>query len=165
MKLASLIVLALLLSGCSDEVFASNKLVEIARTQVGLGEKGKDNAGDIVLKYTKGRQIPWCASFVSWSLEQAGYSGGYLFSARSFWTSGSFERVSVPREGDIVVFTRGNPKGRMGHVGIVERVDGGKLTTIEGNVGSYPAHVKRRHYTLGKMPRLLGFVRLSKKGN
>lgn len=166
MKLFVLILTFIFLNGCLDDtVFASSKIIEIARTQIGLGEEGENNAGNIVFKYTKGRQVPWCAAFVSWTLEQAGYSKGYLFSARSFWKSSSFKRVSKPQAGDLIIFWRESKIGKKGHIGIIESIQDNTITTIEGNVGNFPAKVKRYHYTLGKIPRLLGFVRLPEKGN
>lgn len=163
----NLLVIALavfLVSGCSETGLASNRIVEIARAQLGKGEEGGNNAGKYVLQYTQGRTIPWCASFVSWILVQAGESEGYMFSARSFWSHYADRRVGIPREGDVVVFWRDSPQGTRGHVGIVEKVEGGSITTIEGNVGPFPARVKRCHYTLGKIKNLIGFVRVDKKG-
>lgn len=131
--------------------------VRIAESQIGRGEIGGNNQGPIVEMYTRGQNVAWCAGFVSWVRSQAGDKGPYLLSARSYWTSGHFKRVSRPKPGDFIIFYRGSHSG---HVGIVEKVQGARITTIEGNVGRYPAKVKRFRYTLGHIRKILGFVRV-----
>lgn len=137
---------------CATE--SSSKIVRIAQSQIGLGEQGGDNRGAIVRKYTGGQEVAWCASFVSWVLRQSGHSLPYYLSARSYLNLNS---VRSPKPGDIIVLSRAGRN--TGHVGIVEKVDGKHITTIEGNVGSYPARIKRVTYTLGNIKNLLGFVR------
>ncbi len=153
--------LILLVLGCSSPVMADqNKIVTVAQSQLGLGEEGKDNHGKYVERYTKGKQVSWCAAFVSWTLERAGYRKDYLLSARSFYKNGGFKSIQKPRSGDIIVFYRGSRRSGLGHVGIIEQVRGSDITTIEGNVGKYPARVKRMHYNLQHIPNLIGFVRV-----
>lgn len=132
-------------------------VVSIARSQLGQGEIGGDNRGSIVKKYTKGKEVAWCSGFVSWVVNKAGKNDNYFLSARSWLKAKGSKRTSSPRPGDIIVFSRGN---RTGHVGIVETVHGKSITTIEGNVGRYPARVKRCTYTIGRIRNLIGFVRL-----
>lgn len=136
---------------------ADMAMVAIARTQIGLGEIGGNNRGPIVEKYTKGQDVAWCASFVSWVRFRAGQQHNYLLAARSYWTIYARQRVALPRAGDLIIFSRGSHQG---HIGIVERVQGQDITTIEGNVGAYPARVKEFHYRLGHIKSLLGFVRI-----
>lgn len=132
--------------------------VDVAIAEIGNGEIGADNKGVHVRKYTKGLESSWCAGFVSYVLSQSGKDSlGYIVSARQYWNKGL--RVKDPKRGDVICFWRGDPKGWQGHVGIVESVSGEKITVIEGNRGSYPAKVKRVQYTLGKIPKLLGFIR------
>ncbi len=135
----------------------SGSIVEVARSQLGMGEIGGGNRGPVVKKYTKGKEVAWCAGFVSWVLENSGKGKSYILRARSYWDMYRANRVKNPASGDIIVFKRGNGKG---HAGIVESVNGTKITTIEGNVGKYPAKVKRISYQLGKIPNLIGFVRI-----
>ncbi|HKZ87349.1 MAG TPA: TIGR02594 family protein [Anaerolineae bacterium] len=58
---------------------------------------------------------PWCASFVCWVLEHAGYRSTRRANARSYLDYG--EAVDEPRYGDLVVLWRDEPKGTKGHVG------------------------------------------------
>ena len=129
-------------------------IVDIARSQIGQGEIGGDNQGPVVKKFTHGQEVAWCAAFVAWTLHKAGKTTPYMLAARSYLNVGT--KVKNPKPGDVVVFTR---KGG-GHVGIVESVEGGRLVTIEGNVGKFPAKVKRMTYRLNNIPNLLGFIRV-----
>lgn len=138
----------------------ADDLVKIAQSQIGKGEIGGDNKGKDVKKYTKGQEVAWCAGFVSWVRSQQEESGNYFLSARSYWKAYSGRRVKDPKPGDIICFYRGSRGGPFGHVGIVEKVSEKTITTIEGNKGAYPAKVKRFKYQLGKIPKLLGFVRV-----
>lgn len=156
-----LVLLAvLLIAGCHETAHAD--VVAIAQSQIGRGEIGGDNKGPSVKMYTRGREVAWCAGFVSWVLKEEGlFRDEYLLSARAFWTKYKAHRVTNPRPGDIICFYRGSRGGTLGHVGIVEKVDAGYITTIEGNKGAFPAKVKRCRYKIGEIKKLLGFVRLT----
>jgi len=134
--------------------------VRIAESQLGRGEIGGKNQGPIVEMYTKGQDVSWCAAFVSWTLTKAHKTNRYLLSAKSYWRDYRSSRVTSPRSGDIICFYRGGRRSGLGHVGIIENVRGEYITTIEGNVGRYPAKVKREHYRLGHINNLLGFIRI-----
>ena len=84
---------------------------------------------------------PWCAIFVSWVAEQNGFvKAGIVpksascdamiawFEARSQYQDSSY----IPKTGDLVFFDWGDG-GICDHVGIVNKVENGKLYTIEGN--------------------------------
>ncbi len=161
---ASLICLCLCSAGCgSDSAFAfasGSRVVRIAESQIGKGEAGGDNRGAVVKGYTGGKEVAWCAGFVSWVLQRAGKGQPYILHARDYWTVYKGKRVGEPRPGDVIVFWRGSRSGGQGHVGIVERVTATQVVTIQGNVGEYPAKVKRIVYARGEIPRLLGFVRV-----
>ncbi len=158
----SIIILALVfISSCGRPPLAfgaENKIVEIAESQIGKGEIGGDNKGEVVKMYTKGKEVAWCAGFVSFCWNRAGARGHYFLSALSFWQNKVCRRVSIPQPGDVIVLSRGSHQG---HVGIVERVQGSSITTIEGNVGKFPATVRRITYNINHIPHLLGFVRLT----
>ena len=131
----------------------------VARSQIGLGEVGGNNRGPYVRAYLNGREdLPWCAGFVSYCVKEAGYKAPYTLRAKNYLGYG--RRVNNPKPGDIIVFTRAGG----GHVGIIETVSNGKITTIEGNTGSYPSKVKRITYT-GTPKNLVGYVRLAKGGS
>ena len=79
-------------------------------------------------------QQAWCAAFVNASLQQSGQKGTGSNMARSFqnWGVGT----NNPREGDIAVFSRGNPNGPQGHVGFFKGRDAnGNVRILAGNQG------------------------------
>lgn len=136
-----------------------SRIVAAARSQIGVHEEGGNNEGSRIFEYTKGRRIPWCASFVSYTLRRAGFHTPYLYSARSYFST--FKSVRTPRSGDIICFYRGSRNGPYGHVGIVEKVEGNRIITIQGNVGHFPARVREITYRdINHIPHLLGFVRV-----
>jgi len=82
-----------------------------------------------------------------------------MASAKGLWYAAARKGMTTldPQPGDLVVWSRGSPSGPLGHVGIVSKRDGEEIETLEGNRGSKVAFYK---YNLGKMPRLLGFIRI-----
>lgn len=87
----------------------------------------------------------WCAVFVDWCFVRAfglevalkmtgqslgGYGAGCAESVRYYKAMGRFYRYN-PKPGDQIFFADG--RGGMAHTGIVERVSGGQVFTIEGN--------------------------------
>ena len=107
-------------------------------------------------------RVPWCACFVSWCANECGYidlgiipkfagciNGVNWFRNRGQWIDGS----STPAPGMIIFFDWDDPDGEAGpqdglsdHVGIVARVENGRVYTIEGNTGD---SCKERSYPLG----------------
>jgi len=152
--------------------------LDIACKQIGKGEEGGNNSGPFV-EMLFGKTFDgdddddgsWCAAFVSWCFEQAAEqlsitmpfkrSGG----AKSLWknigNAGSFPKN--PEPGDVVCWDRGKPGSWQGHIGFVERLEGGILHTIEGNVGSYPSKVRRFMHDLSRETRIEGFGRVPKQ--
>ncbi len=139
-------------------VLAHADIVSIAQSQIGLGEIGGNNQGKHIRQYLNGQEnLPWCAGFVSYCIRKAGIKTVYTLRARDYLKLG--QRVSNPKPGDLIIFSR---KGG-GHIGIIEKVIKDKIITIEGNVGKYPAVVKRIIYNRNKIPNLLGFVTLTER--
>lgn len=98
-------------------------------------------------------RVEWCAIFVSWLANETGYlnkaipkfsscqnQGVVWFKSMSLWHNRGF----VPKEGDIIFFDWEND-GHSDHVGIVEKVSGGKVYTIEGNSNN---RVQKQSYKL-----------------
>lgn len=86
-------------------------------------------------------RVDWCAIFVSWVANQAGLiedgtipkfaavsQGIKFFKDRGLWR----DRTYTPRTGDLIFFDW-NYNGVIDHVGIVEKVENGRVYTIEGN--------------------------------
>ena len=105
--------------------------------------------------YGFGSRVEWCACFVSWCANECGYieagvipkfaacasQGVPWFQERGLWQLGSYE----PRYGDIIFF---DWDGDMSadHVGIVEKVENGRVYTVEGNSGD---SVRQNSYPIG----------------
>jgi hypothetical protein len=137
------------------------RLVEIAVAEIAANGGALGGA-----KYIDGYGSPavygyaWCAIFVSWCATQGGFveSGIILksMSATAFRAaaqSGAHgtwkDRTYVPAPGDLILFDRDGigEVGLADHIGIVERVDGGKVYTVEGNTSDT---VARRSYDIGR---------------
>ena len=137
--------------------------VNAATAEIGNGEIGANNSGWFVGKYMRGERGPWCAGFVSYVLKKSGNKTfPYYLSSISYYKEAKARGLLTnnPKPGDLIVFWRKSKKPLVhGHIGIVERVDEHHIHTIEGNVGEYPAKVKRFTYKRGSIKRLLGFIK------
>lgn len=158
-----------------------DKLLTIAIGEIGYLEKASNSYLDDKTKnagtanYTKygrdmknyvpgdtyGVNYQWCDQFVDWcfvkafGLENAkkllgGWSAYTPTSAGYFKTMKRY--YSTPKRGDVVFFRNSE---RICHTGIVEKVEGSTVTTIEGNTSgasslvSNGGGVKRKTYTIG----------------
>lgn len=140
----------------------STLLVEVARSQIG-------NVGGEPYWSWYGftERVDWCACFVSWCANQCGYIeagvipkfsgcewGVYWFRQHDQWAS----RNITPTPGMIIFFDwedeeGGGLDGGADHVGIVERVENGRVYTIEGNTAD---SCRERSYPLGHFE-ILGY--------
>ena len=144
------------------ETEAKRRVISIANAEVGYHEHGENwtkYAADLdPLGITWGdkQNLAWCGEFVLWSFWKAfGVSdalqmlcsgnpssiplcsdGAQYFKDARRWSSS-------PEEADVIFFYYG---GNINHTGIVERVSGGVVYTIEGNSSD---QVARRSYALG----------------
>lgn len=103
-------------------------------------------------------RVEWCACFVSWCANECGYidtgvipqyagcvNGVQWFKDRGQWMDGSAE----PAPGMIIFFDWDDENGQDGlsdHTGIVEKVENGRVYTIEGNSGD---SVRQNSYPVG----------------
>lgn len=122
-------------------------IVSIAKTQIG-------NAGGS--KYWKWygfkSRVSWCACFVSWCANESGdldktipkfsgvYEGEMWFKHHDKWKGKNY----TPNPGDLIFFDW-QQNGYPDHVGIVEKLEDGKVYTIEGNSSD---KVKAKSYSL-----------------
>lgn len=154
MKTFCLIIFCLLCANtCLAKIVSP---IQIAQQEIGNGEIGGDNNGCHVKKYLNGKErLPWCSGFVSYCLITGGVKIPYTLRAKDFCRLGN--KVKTPSIGDILILDRGNNNG---HVGIVEKVTNTEIITIEGNVGKFPARVKRVVYKKGYIPNFIEFRRI-----
>ncbi len=127
----------------------ADALLDIARAQLGIAE---DPAGSNRVKYNtwyygravSGSGYPWCMAFVQWCCHQAGAalpvktaSCGALMRAATKagrWVARDFQ------PGDVAIYDF--PGGAAtDHCGIIESVDGGAVTAIEGNTSQKGSQV------------------------
>lgn len=112
---------------------------DLAKSFIGKNEQTDANAISSFIKNGVGeqidpKQVPWCAGFVNGALAAGGYGGTGSLAARSFLKYG--EATDVPREGDIVVTSRGNDPMK-GHVGFYAGTDeNGNIKILGGNQGN-----------------------------
>ena len=119
--------------------------------------------------YGFNERVAWCACFVSWCANECGYIdtgiipkfagcvwGVDWFQDRGQWADGS----ATPVPGMIIFFDWHSPDGESGpqdglsdHVGIVARVEDGRVYTIEGNTSD---SCRERSYPLGHFE-ILGY--------
>ncbi|GAA3447141.1 CHAP domain-containing protein [Planomonospora venezuelensis] len=93
-----------------------------------------------VVRDAQYRTAPWCDMFIAWAAERAGveqYVGQFAWTpshARWFETRDAWS--DTPEPGALVFFDWSGGKDIKGvdHVGVVERVEGGTIHTIEANV-------------------------------
>ena len=128
-------------------------IVEVAASQIG------NVGGEPYWRwYGYTERVEWCACFVSWCANQCGYiDAGIIpkFSSCAWGVSwlkqhGQWvDRSITPTPGMLIFFDwvdeeSGSQDGRADHVGIVAKVENGRVHTIEGNSGdscreqSYP---------------------------
>lgn len=134
-----------------------DQIVAVALSQIG-------NVGGMPYWswYGFGSRVEWCACFVSWCANECGYidigvfpkfagcvNGVSWFKERDQWADGSFE----PAPGMIIFFDWDSPDGSSGpqdglsdHVGIVQKVEDGRVYTVEGNSGD---SCRQRSYPVG----------------
>lgn len=139
---------------------AAATILRYARAEIGFRE-GANNANKYAGFAGHANNQFWCSTFVTWALKKAGQDGAQLppHALRAvnsgqagaavetfrdaYQAAGKVYRPGsqTPQPGDLVFF--GGDGGK--HIGIVERVQDGKVYTIEGNSSD---SVARRSYPL-----------------
>ena len=126
----------------------NSDVVEIALSQIG------NVGGQIYWKwYGFDSRVEWCAIFVSWVFNEAGYlneaipkfstchtQGIPWFKTMGLWK----EKGYIPSSGNVIFFDWEQDE-KADHVGIVEKVSNGYIYTIEGNSRD---EVKQKSYPL-----------------
>ena len=114
----------------------SPDMVQIALSQVG------NVGGEPYWRwYGFNSRVEWCAVFFRWVANPSGYLQSCIipqfsgFPTRIDWfqATGEWqEKGYTPKAGDIIFFDW-EVDGKVNHVGIVEKVENGKVYTVEGN--------------------------------
>lgn len=116
------------------------KAYDLARADLGTWE-WSDGHNPKVLQYFKDvghewvedDETAWCAAFVGAMLKRAGLPHTGKLNARSYLKWGVPVDMKDAQEGDVVVFSRGDPNGWQGHVAFFVKEDGTKLQVLGGN--------------------------------
>jgi len=132
-----------------------NKIIEIAVAEIGYKE-GAGNSN----KYSKelyGKSQEWCNDFICWCARKAGisedvipafsyvpYTANWYDERKLYKNSKAKGENYTPQKGDIILFDY-NRNTTSDHIGLVEKIENGKVYSIEGNKDNM---VKRCEYNL-----------------
>jgi hypothetical protein len=139
---------------------AKNKLIAVALGEVGYREGGNNwhkYASEMITAYGWNTQNqPWCDVFADWCFVKAfgmdaaskmtyqpigGFSALCRASADFYKTNGAWSKTPEPGDQIFMIYD-----GGINHTGIVEKVSGGLVYTIEGNSSDM---VRRGTYAIG----------------
>ena len=129
-------------------LFGSQQIVSVA-----MGQIGNSGGQKFWSWYGFDSHVEWCACFVSWCADQSGLiesgkvpkfslcsSGVTWFQGKNKWQSGG----TTPSAG-MIIFLDWDHDGNSDHVGIVEKCEGGRVYTVEGNSSD---QVRQRNYAV-----------------
>lgn len=128
------------------------KILKSARQELGTTE-----SGDNCQKYSD-QCVSWCALFAMSTWEAAGVpvdNEDYAFTGNVYTTGQQHgkaydsENLKEAKPGDVLLFgTSPSSASTSKHIGVVEKVNGDTVTTIEGNTGDDPDRVMRKEHQL-----------------
>ena len=137
--------------------FTDPKWYRLAKAELGVKEYKGDDDNPRVLRYyadaghpeIDNDEVAWCSAFVGAMLERSGRPCSKSLAARSYLQWG--KKLSKPKIGCVVVFSRGNPRGWQGHVGFYAGETKTHILVLGGN--------QRNQVSVAKYPksRLLGY--------
>lgn len=119
-----------------------NTPYEIARSLIGQLEVPGPKSNPVILQMFRDvghdwveddSLTAWCAAFVGACIERAGLRSTRKLNARSYLDWGVPIDLDDAQEGDVVIFTRGDPSGWQGHVGFFVRAVGASIEVLGGN--------------------------------
>ena len=130
------------------DLFGNQQIVSVA-----MGQIGNSGGQKFWSWYGFDSHVEWCACFVSWCADQSGLiesgkvpkfslcsSGVTWFQGKNKWQSGG-----TPPSAGMIIFFDWDHDGTSDHVGIVEKCEGGRVYTIEGNSSD---QVRQRNYAV-----------------
>ena len=129
-------------------LFGNQQIVSVA-----MGQIGNSGGQKFWSWYGFDCRVEWCACFVSWCADQSGLiesgnvpkfslcsEGVTWFQGKNKWQSDG----TTPSAG-MIIFFDWDHDGTSDHVGIVEKCEGGRVYTIEGNSSD---QVRQRNYAV-----------------
>jgi hypothetical protein len=144
-------------------------LIKFLKEEVGYSEEssGYSKFGDWysknVDKDSTFEKAPWCDMAISWAADKAGlqdYVGQFAYTvAHAKWFKKKDAWTTEPAPGALVFFDydKSNDLDAIDHVGVVERVEDGKLQTIEANVDG--GNLKQKVRETGEDDIVVGYGR------
>ena len=155
-----------------------SEVVRVARKNIGYGEVEGNNDGPLMRTIGGKPGHEWCALFAGYCYRKAYLNLGRadtwttknhgpdpIIGAKALvkaaWGAGAerFTDVELAKPGDLICWhRRTGPISWKGHVGIVEEIKDGLVHTIEGNVGKFPAKVRRLVRDVQRDERFYGFA-------
>lgn len=146
----------------------AQKVVALAEQELRLWNSGRMKPGTDFHKYSQGRTESWCADFVSWIYNKAGYPldstpGGNVPSVDGVRAIGEKGKKFIwhdangytPKPGDIHVQKRGSS---ISHVSIVVSVNGNDIKKIGGNQSGSSGVTTSKVTKDNWMPATVGYV-------
>ncbi len=129
-------------------LFGNQQIVSVA-----MGQLGNSGGQKFWSWYGFDSRVEWCACFVSWCADQSGLiasgnvpkfslcsDGVSWFQGKNKWRGGG----TTPTAG-MIIFFDWDHDGNSDHVGIVEKCEGGRVYTVEGNSSD---QVRQRNYAV-----------------
>jgi len=123
---------------CVKKENGYERVIEIARKEIGVREEGGENCGRDVKGYLDCVGIkspaPWCAAFVSWCFKRAGFPLPGTAWSPALFPEGRMVKDVKPG----YVFGIYFPSlRRIGHCGIIIGLQGDLCMTVEGNTSIF----------------------------
>ena len=118
---------------------------------------GYNRADGSYKKFTDGRDEKWCADFATYVARENGSNIPHFSGVSDIlkWGNDNNRFSTKAKPGDIIIFKGVNKKGKqVSHTGIVEKVENGRVYTIEGNSSN---KVATRNYALNDS-QITGYV-------
>jgi hypothetical protein len=110
-----------------------SKVIEAARKEIGVAEVTENSApriGQYAVYVGFKTPVPWCAAWVSFCFGEAGFARPRTAWSPALFPVNRLARDALPGRVFGIYF---KSLGRIGHCGIIERVSGQFVYTIEGN--------------------------------
>jgi len=123
-------------------------ILDCARNEVGIVERTGNNDGERVEQYLSstglGRGYPWCAAVMSFLFglcwadnPKSAYCPDWFKGSDVIYRRGSNKNdFDVCQPGDLLGIWFSD-KGRIAHMGMIEEINGGRVTTLEGNTTDF----------------------------